>query len=155
MAMPLLDAPAYNPGRERMRRNLLIAGLVLIVLLAIGFWKFRYWPEEHAVNNFLSAVEHKDYEQAYADWNHDAAWKQHPEKYKNYGFGQFQLDWGPSGDYGTIAHHEIVGSAPSEGGRAVIVGVRINDRAELVPLIVSKQTKEIGFSPVGLRINTF
>jgi len=153
--MPLLDAPAYDPSRERRRRNLIIAAVVLAVLVAFGFWKFRYWPEEHVVNQLFTAVEHKDYEKAYATWTHDPDWKQHADKYKNYTFGQFQLDWGPSGDYGEIKKHEIAGSAPSEGGKAVIVGVRVNGRAELVPLIVTRKTKDIGYSPVGLRINTF
>jgi hypothetical protein len=37
----------------------------------------------------------------------------------------------------------------------VIVAVNINDRADPIPLIVNRKTKEIGFSPVGVRVNTF
>jgi hypothetical protein len=151
----LLNAPAYDPRREKRRRNLIIALLVLLVLALIGWWKFKNWPEEHAVDKFLSAIEQKKYEKAFADWNHDPEWKQHQDKYKNYTFGQFQLDWGPSGDYGAITHHKILGSAPSGQNTAVIVAVRINERAEPVALIVDRKTKEIGFSPVGVRVNTF
>ncbi|MBV9670610.1 MAG: hypothetical protein JOZ43_06610, partial [Acidobacteriales bacterium] len=95
--MPLLDAPAYDPGRERRRRNLAIVLIALVLIGAIAAWKYRHWPEEHAVDRFLTDVERKDYQQAYAVWNHDPDWQQHPDRYKNYTFGQFQLDWGPSG----------------------------------------------------------
>ena len=153
--MPLLDAPAYDARRERNRRNWVIAVLVLVAVIAFLFWKFRNYREEHEVNQFLTSVEHKDWETAYAIWNHDPDWKQHPDKYKNYTYGQFQLDWGPSGDNGEIRKHDIVGSAPSDNRQALVVCVRINDRAELTPVIVDKRTKEIGFSPVGCRVNTF
>lgn len=153
--MSLLDAPPYDPRRDR-RRNILIISLIVVTLVgSFSAWYFRNWPEEHAVDKFLTAIEHKDYDQAFADWNADPNWKQHPDRYKNYTFGQFQLDWGPSGDYGTITHHRIRGSAPSGQNTAVIVAININDRADPIPLIVNRKTKEIGFSPVGVRINTF
>lgn len=107
------------------------------------------------MDKFLIAVEHKDYDKAFALWNADPDWKQHPDRYKNYNYGQFQLDWGPSGDYGTITHHKVIGAVPSAQNTAVIVAVSINDRAEPVPLIVNRKTKDIGFSPVGVRVNTF
>ena len=154
-AMPLLDAPQYDPRKER-RKPILIVSLIIIILLgAFLAWKYRNWPEEHAVDKFLTDIEHAQYEDAYAVWNADPNWKQHPDKYKNYTFGQFQLDWGPSGDYGKITKHDVLGAAPSGENKAAIVAVRINDRPEPTALIVDRKTKEIGFSPVGVRVNTF
>jgi hypothetical protein len=153
--MSLLDAPPYDPRRDRRRAALIISLIVVILVGAFCAWYFHNWPEEHAVDKFLTAIEHKDYDQAFAIWNADPNWKQHTDRYKNYTFGQFQLDWGPSGDYGAITHHKVRGSAPSGQNTAVIVAVNINDRADPIPLIVNRKTKEIGFSPVGVRVNTF
>src|SRR4051794_17605331 len=98
--MSLLDAKPEDPGIER-RRTLIGRIIVILVVLAILApplaWWFRYWPEEHRVDKFLTAVEAKDYKTAFALWTADPLWEQHPEKYSTYTFGQFQLDWGPSG----------------------------------------------------------
>ena len=153
--MSLLDAPNYDPKRERRR---VIGGIILVVIVliaAFAAWKYRNFPEEHAVSRFMSAVVAKNYDQAFAVWNADPDWKQHPDRYKDYTRGQLELDWGPSGDYGDIKSYKIAGSVTTPERTGVVVAVRVNDRAEPIALIVDRKTKQIGFSPVGVRVNTF
>ena len=138
-----------------MRRIAVVAIILVLILAAIGYWRFRNWPEEHRVDQFLTAIEHKEYDKAFAIWTNDPDWKQHPQKFVNYTRGQFELDWGPSGDFGAIREHKILGGVRTPEDTGVVVAVRINDRAEPVPIIVNRKTKELGFSPVGVRINTF
>jgi hypothetical protein len=100
--MSLLNAPEYDERRAQ-RRTLLAwtAIVVVIVLLAIGFFA-RNWTYERLVDRFFTAIEHQDFEGAYALYTADPDWKSHAQKYANYPFGQFTLDWGPSGDWGPI-----------------------------------------------------
>lgn len=153
--MSLLDAPKYDATKERRR---IIGAIVLIVIVLAGIfaaWKYRNFPEEHTVSKFLNAVVAKDYDKAFAIWNADPEWKQHSDRYANYTRGQFELDWGPAGDYGEIKSFAIAGSVTTPEKTGVVVAVRLNDRAEPVALIVNRKTKQIGFSPVGVRVNTF
>jgi hypothetical protein len=153
--MSLLEAQPEDPRAER-RRQLLKRGVIAIVVVAIaigvlGFW-FRYYPEERAVDQFLTALEQKDYKKAFALWNADAEWEQHTERYSRYTFGQFQLDWGPGGDWGEIKSHEVVDAVAPKSklteASGVVVAARINDRAEPACIWVEKKTKAMSFSHI-------
>src|ERR1700754_5332894 len=122
--MTLLDAPTYNAGRARLIRNSIIAAILAVVVIAAGTWWFWDWPEQHRVNNFLSAVEAKDFNKAYGIWNNDPAWQKHPDQYKLYNMDQFQKDWGPASDYGVIRSHDIV--IIKTVGNGVVMGGTLN-----------------------------
>ena len=158
--MTLFQAKPLDPKVEARKRTLKRAGIALIVLIIIGIpvgWHFRYWPEEHAVDKFLTAIEKKDYKQAFALWNADPDWEQHVARYENYPFGQFQLDWGPGGDYGDIKSHDVRGAATPRSKvssvSGVVVAVTINGRAEPACLWVEKNSKVISFSPLPCTVS--
>jgi len=96
--------------------------------------------------------EHKDYEKAYAIWNADPDWKQHPQKYAGYNFGTFELDWGPTGEYGEIRSHTIRTSITPKNSSGVVVISMINDRKVPLALWVEKKDKSITFLPPTLNI---
>jgi hypothetical protein len=146
--MTLMDAEAYDPARDRRRKIKIASVVVLIGLLAGIGWMYRNWPEEHAVSRFFDALQHKDFEAAYGNWQHDPDWKQHPEKYPHYPFKDFYRDWGPGGEWGVIQSFKIYASgAPPGGGSGVIVEVAVNDRAEHARVWVQKSDKTLSFSP--------
>jgi len=151
--MTIFQAKQLDPKAEARKRVLKRAAIIVVVLAVIAaplLWSFRNWPEEHAVDKFLSALEKKDYKQAFAIWNADPDWDQHADRYKEYPFGQFQLDWGPSGDYGEIKSHKIYGAATPRSKvtnvTGVVVAAQINGRAEPACLWVEKKTHTISFS---------
>ena len=151
--MTLFEAKPIDPRAERRAQLLKRAAIIVIVvaiILAPVLYYFRYWPEEHTVDKFLTAIEKKDFKNAFALWNADPEWEQHADRYSNYTFGQFQLDWGPSGDYGEIKSHKIYGSAAPRSKIAnvtgVVVAAQINDRAEPACLWVEKKSRTISFS---------
>jgi hypothetical protein len=154
--MTLMDAPKFDVRRERRNRNLLIAGVVVVVLAAITIgswavevpWQIWHWPSDHRVNNFLATVESGDLEKAYGLWNNDPDWKQHADQYKAYDFATFQKDWGPASDYGLIKSHNMV--IAHRVGNGVVMGVNINGGKTPIFLRVDSKTKTIGFSPVEL-----
>lgn len=149
--MGLMDAKEYDP-RPKRRRIQRIAVAIVIVIVAAIFWRlFRYWPEEHVVDRFLREVEQKNYEAAYGLYIADPNWKQHPSQRQDPSFNQFSLNWGPSGDYGAITSHhvECATEPPTLGFRppsGVIVVVRINHRPQTESLWVEKGPKTITFS---------
>jgi hypothetical protein len=145
--MTLLDAPQYDPAKER-RRNTMIWSIVVavLVLLVLG-WFYRNWPEEHVVDKFFDALQKQDYETAYGLYFHDPNWRQHPQAHPKYGFSDFYQDWGPGGEWGLIKSHKIYGSATSQEGRGVIVEVIVNDRAEHARMFVQKSDKTITLAP--------
>jgi hypothetical protein len=141
--MTLLDAPRYDPAKER-RRKIVIASVIVavLVLLALG-WFYRNWPEEHVADKFFGALQKQDFETAYATYFHDPNWRQHPQKYSRYPYSDFYQDWGPGGEWGLVKSHKIYGSATSQEGTGVIVEVIVNDRAEHARLFVQKTDKTI------------
>lgn len=153
--MTMMDAPEYDARKDARKRNMLIgAGALIVVLGAIAFagyftghgWLFMNIPAEHRVDKFLSTVERKDYNRAFAMWNNDDNWRQHPDKYKDYNFGRFQVDWSSSSDFGPITSHKIVCSLAL--GSGVEVGVDINGRKQPIFIWVQNHTHTLGFSPI-------
>ena len=154
MATSLFNAPETDPVAEaRKRRAKFILAGALIGLIIIGglFWSLRFWPEQRVVDRLFTQIEKKNYAAAFGTWNADPDWEKHAEKYSTYTYGQFQLDWGPTGDWGEITNHEIVKVAKpaSKAGvvSGVIVAARLNGRSELACLWVEKSSKAVSFAP--------
>ncbi|MEO7030469.1 MAG: hypothetical protein ABI147_13815, partial [Acidobacteriaceae bacterium] len=85
--MTLIDAPAYDPRRDNLKRNILIGiGGVVVLAIVLGLggyfaghgWFFTNIPAEHKVSRFFDALEARDYNKAYGIYNNDADWQQHP-----------------------------------------------------------------------------
>jgi hypothetical protein len=154
--MTLMDAPQYNTRRERLKRNLGIAAIVVAVLVFFGGisfyldmpWQLWHWPSDHRINQFFATIESGDLQKAYGLWNNDPGWQQHPDQYAAYNFAQFQKDWGSASDYGKIHSHQIV--VAKTVGNGVVMGVDINGGKTPIFLHVDHQSKTIGFSPVEL-----
>src|ERR1035441_7266103 len=91
--MSLLDAPEYDPRRER-RRRIRVISIVVLGLVIVGLaWRYHNWPEEHAVERFFDALQQQNYEAAYGIWLHDPNWRQHPDKNERYSYSDFYKDW--------------------------------------------------------------
>src|SRR2546423_11863218 len=104
--MALMDAKPVDEQGERRRRTIIASAIAAILLLAFFSWELRFWPEERIADKFFSRLQAQDFEGAYGVWMADPGWKQHPGKYARYPFGQFYLDWGPSGEGGIIHSHK-------------------------------------------------
>ena len=149
--MSLLDAPEYDPAPDRRKRNLLIGSLVSVVVLflltvggyAMGHgWLFTNLPAEHRVNTFFNALEARDYNKAFAIYNNDPDWQQHPDKYKDYPETRFQEDWatqdpikGPVNSY-----HVDISRTDGDGfwGTGIIVAVTVNGKQRVFMYYVRK-----------------
>jgi hypothetical protein len=149
--MTLLDAPQPDLARERRRKKIIFSVIIAALLIAVLVWRFRYWPEERVVDKFFTALQQKDYELAYGVWMHDPDWKQHPNKYSAYGYGEFYRDWGPGGDWGLVKSHSVDCALGTREGTGVIIQVTVNGRAEHPYLYVNKSDKSMSFSPTELR----
>ncbi len=135
--MTLLNAPTYDSRKETRKLGLLIGSGVLLALIAIlgvgGFiaghgWFFSNLNAEHHVDQFLTALEAKDYNKAYAIWLNDPHWEQHPQKY-DYTLKRFTEDWTTASDVGPItSHHVDISKTDGTGnfGTGIIVAVRVN-----------------------------
>ena len=65
--MSLLDAKEYDPRPAERRKRIIIIAILLIIVGSIGWYFFRYWPEEHVVNKFFQALQQKEQRQTLAD----------------------------------------------------------------------------------------
>ena len=144
-----MDAKPYDDSRDKRRRIVIAVIALVIVLIGLLWWHFRFWPEERAANKFFIALEQKNYEGAYALWMADPNWKQHPQNYSRYPFSAFYQDWGPPGDYGAITSHKIEdASNPDTGaGSGVIVSVQVNNRPVVAKIWIEKGNKSMSFPP--------
>jgi hypothetical protein len=154
--MTLFEAQPYDATRARKKRQLILAIIGLVIVVAILWWMFRFWPEEHAVNQFFDALQQQSYEKAYGVWMQDPDWKQHPDKYARYPYNDFLKDWGPSGEWGIIKSHHIDGSkvptghsgSPFATASGVVVVVTVNERvSDKAHIWVQNDDKTLGFSP--------
>lgn len=143
--MTLLDAQQYDEARARRRRNLIIAAVIVGLILAWVAYHFRNYPERRAADKFFSALQHQDYEGTFAIWLKDPAWKQHPNQYSKYGYGDFYQDWGPPSEWGVIKSYSVDCSYAT--GSGAIVQVTVNHRAEHAYIWVDKADKTLHFSP--------
>ncbi len=75
--MTLLNAPNYDPGREKRKTGLIFGGIglvaAIVVIAVLGYlmghgWFYTNLPAEHKVDKFFQALEAKDYDKAYAIW---------------------------------------------------------------------------------------
>jgi len=153
--MTLFEAQPYDPARARRKRWLILAAIAAVIVIAILWWLFRFWPEEHLVDQFFSALQQQSFEKAYGIWMHDPEWKAHPERYARYPYNDFVKDWGPGGDWGIIKSHHIAGAAVPHGysgspfatASGVVVVVTVNERVDKAHIWVQTDDKTLGFSP--------
>jgi hypothetical protein len=143
----LFEAPPYDPVKERKRKIKITIIVAVVVVLAVLIWVNRYWPQEHQVSQFFSALQKQDYKAAYGVWMHDPNWQQHPQKYSRYPFNEFYSDWGPGGQWGLIRSFKILGAIRPKGGSGVVVGVEVNGRVDQAHVWVEKSDKTLNFSP--------
>lgn len=149
MSTSLFEAPPYEPEKARRKMLLLISLVSALVILGVVLYLFRNWPEERVVNRFFTALQNKNFEQAYGIWLADPNWKQHPEQHMQYRFPEFYQDWGPSGEWGVIRDFHVDGTAaPKGGGSGVVVVVTVNDIVgRKANIWVEKKDKSLTFSP--------
>ncbi len=159
MPTTLFEAKPIDPRRERRNKTIAIVAIVVIVaglVLAAVWWLwFRYWPEERAVGKFFASVQAGDLSKAYGLWMADPNWRQHPQQYARYPFGQFENDWGKGGEWGIIQNFHVEGAAsPPKTTYStpsfVVVVVTVNGRLDKACLAVQKNDKSLGFSPYDL-----
>jgi len=142
--MTLLDAQPFDTARARRRKIKMGVAIVVVIAIAAVAWLYRNWPEERVITHFFAALQHQDYDSAYAIYFNDPNWRQHPQKYAQYQFADFYRDWGPGGEWGLIKSFRIYGSASTKGfGGGVIVEVVVNDRAEHARMFVTRSDKTI------------
>jgi hypothetical protein len=154
--MTLFEAQPFNLAHARKRRAQIIAIIVVVIVLGLLAWHFRYWREERQVDKFFDALQAQSYENAYSIWMNDKDWKQHQDKYARYPFSDFMKDWGPGGEWGIVKSHSIDGTAVPKGGNAgafvspsgVVVVVTVNERiGDKAHIWVEKSDKTLSFSP--------
>src|ERR1700749_753704 len=146
--MTLLDAQPFDTARARRRKITIAVVIVTVVAIPAASWMYRNWPEERIVSHFFAALEHQDYDSAYAIYFNDPNWRLHQQNYSKYPFADFYRDWGPGGEWGLIKSFRIYGSAATKGlGGGVIVEVVVNERAERARLFVLRTDKTITVYP--------
>ncbi|HEV2469367.1 MAG TPA: hypothetical protein VGS78_09240 [Candidatus Sulfotelmatobacter sp.] len=149
--MTLLDAKEYDAEKGRKRIRTIVSIVAIALIVALLFWWFRYWPEEHVVGNFFSDLQTQNYKAAYGVWMHDPNWQQHPQQYTKYGFNDFYRDWGPGGEWGLIKTYKVYGASACPGpSSGVVVDVIVNDRTEHAQVWVEKSDKTLTYPPCEL-----
>jgi hypothetical protein len=151
--MALMDAKEYDPRPAQKRRKIIATVVVVVLAVAVYLYLTRYDSEKKVINNFFSAIEQKDFDAAYGIYYADPNWKQHPEKYSSYTINQFKLDWGPSGEYGTISSHRVdcALEPPKKdfvSASGVIVVVTINNLHDTRSMWVEKKSRTVTDSPM-------
>ena len=136
-----LDA-SYGVADEKrsrlIKRSVLWGALALIVATALFLW-LRNWSQERAVKQFISLLEQKRYQDAYAMWG---CTPDHPCKY--YDANRFIEDWGASSPYANAAAIRITNE--DNCGNGVVFSVEL-PHVPAQGLFVDKDTNTLSFAP--------
>lgn len=155
--MDLLNPPPLKPPNPWPKRILYVAVIVGVIGGALYF-QFRYYSATKTVEAFMDALVAGDYKSAYKIW----------QPAPSYAYHNFLRDWGETSTWGKIRTYEIV-EVHGSGNRAVqfpdeftgrtrtidisgsysgvLIGVRINTRAELEYIWVEKKDLSLSFPP--------
>lgn len=132
--MTLLDAQAPKPP-SRFRKYLPVLIVMIVFAGSLLYLEFRNYPEERAVERFLTVLHEGNFREAYQLW----------QPSPSYTFPDFLRDWGEHGDYGKIREFQIL-SSRSKGAETVIVTVRVNNVDPPLDLLVDRKTKGLAYS---------
>lgn len=136
-----LDA-SYGVVDERrsrlVKRAILWGGLAVVAGLILFFW-LRNWRQEQVVKQFLSLLEQKRYQEAYAMWG---CTPQHPCKY--YEPEKFMEDWGASSPYANPTAIKVVHE--DNCGNGVVFDIEA-PKVDPQGLFVDKETNTLSYAP--------
>ena len=131
----------YGAGEEQrerlIKRTVLWSGAIILVL-TVTFFTFRNWREEQVVKHFLSLLQQKDYQQAYALFG---CTPERPCKY--YSPEQFNSEWGPSSPYADISSIKI--EHEDTCGNGVVFDVE-SPKTEGIGLFVDRETRTLSYA---------
>jgi len=137
----ILDDNYGVTDARRERRNKIVIGVALLVAVAaiIVYFSLRTWKQEQTVKEFLAALDHQEFQKAYAMFG---CTPEHP--CENYDPRRFNEDWGPATVYshGAQAHIDNVDYCDS-----TVVFLLSYPNADPVYLYVERSTNLIGFFP--------
>lgn len=87
----LEDYGAGEEKRGKILRRILIGVVTVLVFGAVSYFSLRNYSENRSIQNFVAALQQKDYKQAYARWGCTEA-----KPCRDYSFEKFMEDWGPN-----------------------------------------------------------
>ena len=119
---------------EQRKRRWIFSAIYILLVACFLYFEFRTLPQEWQVDNFLSAIQRQDFQNAYEIW----------KPASSYTFKNFMEDWGPDGFIGQVNSFEI-GNSRSQGS-GVLVFIVLNGNKPLL-LWAEKSDKSLSFSP--------
>lgn len=135
-----LDGYGVSDARkERRLKRIVIIALAVVILAVAGYFTFRNWSQERQFKKFLTMLEQKKYQDAYAMWG---CTPETPCKY--YPAEKFLEDWGPSSPYSNpesirTLHEDVCGTG-------VVFNIEA-PKTESIGLYVDRSTGEVSFAP--------
>jgi hypothetical protein len=114
--MALLQSGSEEP-ESRLRRYVLTAVALVLILGVAGWYFLRFVPEKRTIVRFMDAVTAGSYDQAYQIW----------KPHGTYSYKDFMADWSLQGYYGPIRSFRMESAEePPNGGSGVIVVVEVS-----------------------------
>jgi len=123
--------------RNRIVKQVLLWGLLVIVVGGSGFFYFRNWSEERRIDQFLGLLKEQKYQDAYALWDS-------PDTRKYYTAEKFIEDWGPQGAYKNAAALKVEEADSCDAG---VVFSMAYPNVDNFGLWVARDSKVISFAP--------
>src|SRR5262249_28556725 len=126
--------------RERTVKRSVIWGLVIVIVAVGAYFWFRNYRQEQTVKQFLSLLEQKRYQEAYAMWG---CTQDHPCKY--YSPVKFNEDWGPPIPFANPS--QIKTGHEDNCGNGVVFEIAEPKTNPPQGLFVDKETNTVAFAP--------
>ena len=164
--MTLLDAPKFDPTREKRKALIIRSSVAGVFVLFVAWWLVagrpvdwpwnwdRYLFGRTAANRFMTDIVEPRFTKAYGDWFHDKNWQQHPQKYATYPLNRFRAIGGRRVRTTNTARFaasrlRLIGHY----GNGVLVAILINGRkSNALNLAYNPKTGQLSFAPPGVSL---
>jgi hypothetical protein len=147
--MSLLEPPPEKSHKPQVMAFTI--GALVLVLTAVLYFTFRYYPEKKATAQFFDALVAGDTEKAYQLWKPTQSYRK----------DDFLADWGASGYYGPVKSYKIMGAKEPSKSDSIAVDVAVSpysplpssadaeksQKTKVVILWVSPADKSLSFPP--------
>lgn len=125
--------------RGRQIKRIILWSAVVLIVSTVAYFSLRTFSQERTVKHFLSALEQKNYQDAYKLWG---CTPETPCKY--YAPEKFNEDWGPDGIYRNASALKVTNVDFCDSGVVFTVSY---PNADNFGLWVERDTNVVGFAP--------
>lgn len=129
--------------RESKIKRIVIASVVALLLLSVGYYYFHDFTERRQVSSFFDLLRQNKIEDAYRIWGCDPA-----QPCRDYNLDKFREDWGPNGLYASL---KDISPRRTRSCQSGVLFIYQTPKAGVVTLTYGGTPPALSFGPINFQ----